>query len=306
MKIKNRFFDNFGHIKYVYDLYHSNNEDLNKYTNHISMIFDSEDMMLDSMLNGGVLIDEKDITELAALYFLMSGNQNKEESTKFIIFGLYLKYTIKAYKDVKDFYFKNNRETMYYQLEKQDKHTITLEKENHSLKALLEAQETENKRLKTEYKNSIEKENILLQKEIERLKKEIDKLNKDKKELLALRDVVLKEEKEEISNSSNNIVIPPISAIIAGGHSNWHNKLKEILPDTFKYLEGDNNNFDTNILNNIDHVFIYTGYMGHGFYYKLINKCKNIDSNIYYINSTSPEYVKEEIFNLVKNNKQKK
>ena len=300
VKIKDRFFDNFGKIKYVHDLYHSDDEDLNKYTDHISMIFDSEDMMFVSMLDNDTLIDEKDIIELAALYFLMTGNQNREESAKFIISGLYLKYTIKAYKDVKDFYFKNNQETMYYQLEKQDKHIISLEKENRSLKANLEAQGIENKRLKTEYKNSIEKENILLHKEIEKLNKEIYELNKDKKELLALREIVFKEEKEETSNHFSDIAIPPINAIIAGGHSNWHNKLKEFLPDTFKYLEGDNNNFDTNILNNIDHVFIYTNFMGHGFYYKLINKCRNIDANIYYINSTSPEYVKEEIFNLIK------
>ena len=74
---------------------------------------------------------------------------------------------------------------------------------------------------------------------------------------------------------------------------------ERITTNTFKYLEGDNNNFDTNILNNIDYVFIYTNYMGHSFYYKLINKCKNIDANIYYINSTSPGYVKKEIFNLI-------
>lgn len=298
-KIKDRFFNNFGHIKHAHDLYHSNNEDLNRYTDHVNMIFDSEDMMFASMLSDDVLIDEKDIIELAALYFLMAGNQNKEESAKFIIFGLYLKYTIKAYKDVKDFYFENNQETMYYQLEKQDKHTIALEEENNSLKAQLEAQKTVIKRLKTEYKNSIEKENILLHREIRKLKREIDEINKDKKELLALRDTVLKVEKDEVSSTSNDIAIPPINAIIAGGHNNWHNKLKELLPNTFKYLEGDNNNFDTNILNNIDYVFIYTNYMGHSFYYKLINKCKNIDANIYYINSTSPGYVKKEIFNLI-------
>lgn len=299
VNIKNRFFDNFGDVKYVHDLYYSDNEDLKKFIDHVSMIFDSEDMMFASMLSDNILVNEKDIVELATLYFLMAGNQNREESAKFIIFGLYLKYTIKAYKDVKDFYFKNNQETMYYQLEKQGKHTIALEDENCLLKRRLEALELENERLKTEYKNSIEKENILLHKEIEKLKRKIDELNKDKKELLGLRDIVLKDGKEEISNHSNDIAIPSINAIIAGGHNNWHDKLKEILPDTFKYLEGSNNNFDTNILDNIDYVFIYTNYMGHGFYYKLINKCKNIDAKIYYINSTSPEYVKKEIFNFI-------
>lgn len=299
ISIKNRFLDNYKSLKYVHDLFHPDDEYLKLFADHLCMIFDTEDMMFASMLDDNIRIDEKDIIELGALYFLLNKNQNRIESAKFIIYGLLLKYTIKAYKDVKNFYFKNNKETMYFHMEKQDRFLSELKVKNHSLKNQLKALKAENNRLRTEYKNNLERENVLLHKEIEKLKLVIEELEKDKKELLALRDIVLKEEKNTPVEIPQDIVIPPINGIIAGGHSSWHDKLKEVLPESFKYLEGNDNNFDINILNNADYVFIYTKFMGHGFYYRLINKCKNIDANILYINSTSPEYVKKEIYNYI-------
>lgn len=305
ISIKNRFYETYGQIKYFHELYSpfikKNYPDMLHFTDTVSLIFDSENVMLESMLDNDYKFLEKDIIELAAIYYMLYKNQNRENSAKFIIFGLYLKYTIKSYKSIKDYYFENNKETLYYELQNYDKKINELENENKALRAKMSYLESENQRLKKEYKESIEKENILLKRENEKFRNIINELEKDKKELLVLRESLFNRDNEEkIEEVTEKIDIPNIDAIVVGGHSNWHEKLKEVLPSSFKYIEGDDEAFDINILNNVTHVFIYNKYMSHGFYYKLINKLRNTNINFYFINFTSPEYVKKEIYKSLK------
>lgn len=295
--IRNRFFETYGVINKIEDIWSIKDENLRNFSDKISMIFDSEDMMFSSMI-GNVKINKKDILELAALYFLLYENQNKEESAKFIVFGLYLKYVIKSYKQVKNFYFANNKETLFIQLKNYENSIISLEDENNALKRKIKVLENELDSTRNQYKNSIEKENILLKQENNKLKLQIEDMQKNEKELKALRQVVFERKNNDIliEEVEYNQIIPSVKAVIAGGHANWHTKLKDILPNSFKYIEGDNEAFDASMLNDVEYVFIYTQYMSHAFYYKLINKCKNTNTKICYINSTSPEYVRKEIY----------
>ena len=306
ISIKERFCETFGDIKYIHEMFSkAKDEDLKYFVEFLSMIFDTENISFTSMFGQKMKIKREDIIELAALYFLINRNQDRVESAKFIIFGLYLKYTIKAYKEIKDFYFKNNKETMYYSLEEKDKQIRALEDTNKFLKYKLEALEAENKNLKSQYKDTIEKENILLHQEIVKLKKEIEELKKDKEELVELRKLIFTS-KEEVDLKPKDREVPQINALIAGGHNNWHDKLKEVLPSTFKYIQGDDHGFDVNILNNIDYCFICTKFMNHAFYYKLINKCRALNIKMYYINFTSPEYVREEIIDFLSSSSEEK
>lgn len=294
--IKNNFYDNFKIFNNTCDLVdlNINDEETADYCRSINVIFDSENMMLSSMSDNAPIL-EKDVIELAALYFIHNKNQNRVESTKFILFGLHLKYAIKAYKELKKFYFENNKETLYIELNKHIENIKTLEEENASLKRKTEILEHENNKLKKDYKNTIEKENIILENNIEKLKEQILQLEKDRKELIDLSESFF-ETDEKIIDIKENIVIPKTKAVIAGGHSSWHNKIKTELPETFIYIEGDNERFDTNLLDNKEFVFIYTKYMSHGFYYKLMGKCKKNNIKVLYITSSSPEHVKMEIY----------
>lgn len=298
-KITNRFYDNFISLNNTCDLVELaiTNEELADYCKSINAIFDSEDMSLASMTDN-LVINEKDIIELAGLYYIDNNNQNRLESAKFMLFGLFLKYSIKAYKDLKKYYFKNNKETLFIELECCEEKAKSLEDENNALRRSNDILVSENSKLKKDYKESIEKENILLKREVQKLKNVIANLEREKDELKTLTDSFF--EIDYVSLSSDiNINIPNVKGVIAGGHQIWHSKLKEVLPDSFVFIEGDYEQFDERILANKDFVFIYTKYMSHGFYYKLIDKCKRSNIRFYYISYTSPDYVKSEISNIL-------
>ncbi|MCK9470671.1 MAG: hypothetical protein M0Q88_02830 [Bacilli bacterium] len=298
--IKNRFYEYFKQLTNTCDLVDIviDDEELAKYCRAINMIFDVDKMMLSSM-SDNAKINERDVIELAGLYFIHYKNQNRLESAKFILFGLHLKYAIKSYKGLKEFYFKNNKETAFIELERHEEHINILKKENSSLNRQIEVLKHNNDMLRKEYKENIEKENILLKQEIQKLKNTIHGLEKEKIELEKLTNSFFEIDSEDLETLENNIVIPKIKGIIAGGYPSWHDKLKDVLPDNFIYIEGDNEKFDVNVLSNKDYVFIYTKYMSHGFYYKLIERCRKLDTNIYYISSTSPNYVKKEIYDFL-------
>ncbi|MCQ4925056.1 hypothetical protein NE686_18285 [Tissierella carlieri] len=303
--IKNRFLENFKIFNNVCDLNDSliHDEELSDFCRSVSVIFDSENMLLSSMSDNAKIL-EKDILELAALYFIHNKNQNRVESFKFILFGLNLKYSIKSYKDIKTFYFKNNKETLFLELEKYEVNTKALKVDNLSLKRQIKALEHENNKLKKKYKESIEKENIMLKREIAKLENSLSKLKEDNEnlQLLAQSFFDTNDDKKEIV-LDERINVPNVKAVIAGGRSNWHDKIRINLPDSFTFIDGTNERFDEKILDNKEYVFIYTKYMSHGFYYKLIEKCKKLNTKVDYISSTSPLHLHKEIYEIIKSKK---
>ena len=69
-----------------------------------------------------------------------------------------------------------------------------------------------------------------------------------------------------------------------GGHSQWQNKMKEYLPNC-RFISPDMLNFDINILSNVDIVFIYTNYLNHGMYYKVIDIIREREIKLEYLKS---------------------
>lgn len=291
--IINRFFANYVVLKSAQNLFDIKDPEIFRYVDVISMIFDTEDMMFLSLTNH-MKISRKDLEELAALYYVLYNNQNKVESAKFIITGLFIKCMIKAYKELKDFYFKNNKETLYIELEDLEYKLKKYEEEYSKLKNINKNLENEIKRIRNEYKHSLEKRIIELEKQITEQQKVIEELRENEKELYALRELVFELE-HDYQITEKETEIPNAPVLIVGGHENWRRKLQRVLPNNFKFLDGTIESFDIKILNNIKYVFFYTAYMNHAVYYKIINYCKKNDVKIKYIKSTSIDLVLNEI-----------
>ena len=73
-----------------------------------------------------------------------------------------------------------------------------------------------------------------------------------------------------------------MKGLIIGGHENWQRKMKELLPG-FKFILPDALNFDVSILEGVEGIFVYTNYLNHGLYYKLINEVRKKDRPLYYL-----------------------
>ncbi len=300
--IKDRFYSLFSSLETASDLVEFNiiDAELSLLCKSIGLIFDSEEMLLTSMTDN-IKIFERDIIELAAIYFIHNNNQNKIESAKFILYGLHLRYVIKGYKDIKEFYFKNNKENLFLELRKYENDAKRLAKENLSLKRRIEVLEHDNNKLRDEYKNTIEKENVILLRKLKKANADIEVLKKENNNFKDLIDSFYSIDTIDLGlEDEKKFDFSRIRAVFVGGHSNIHNKLKSILPSNFVYIEGDNEGFDDNLLNNKDFIFIYTKYMSHGFYYKVMEKCKKTKVSIHYISSTSPEHIKKEICSFIK------
>lgn len=291
--IKNRFFENYGIIKTTQNIYDIKDELLYNYIDKLSMIFDTENMMFLSM-TGNAKVSNKDLEEIAALYYMLYRNQNKEKSAKFIITGLMIKYLIKAYKEVKEYYFQNNKETLYIELEELENQIKYLKNENSKVKRENKNLKNEIKYLRNKYKVGLEKKIIELEKQITEQQKVIEGLKENEKELYALRELAFELEHDyQITEKGTEISNVPV--LIVGGHENWRRKLNEVLPSNFRFLDGTVEGFDIRILDSIEYVFFYTAYMNHAVYYKIINYCKKNNVKIKYIKSTSIDLVLNEI-----------
>lgn len=270
-------------------------EVLGKFTNVILNIIQTEDIDVD-LITYQDYISPKDIKIITQIYYSFYQNQNREELSKVILVGLLFKAILKDYKKTKEYYFKNNKENLYIDIEEYKNKINNINNENDRNKLEIKRLNDELKRIKSKYKSSIEKENIKLKNENVKLKSQIEELEKDKEELNTLREVLFQSNEEVFGEQEiKEINIPPISALIVGGHENWQNKLKEKIPNTFKFLTANDENYDTLLLDNIDYVFFYTEYLNHAIYYKTINYCRKNNIKVGYINKTFIELTKRQI-----------
>jgi len=200
-----------------------------------------------------------------------------EELTKYIYGAVYYRLLFKGYKDVKDIYFKNNKETMYIdfiQMQKQ------LEEKDNEIKRIDKLNETG--------QDLINKQ----QKEIDRLKAELKESKKHKNELVALREMMFVIEQEEEIIKEEKIDSLSDKGIFIGGHDSLQTKLKERLLN-FTFISTEQMNFDVKILSSYEKIYIYTGYLSHALYYKVVENIK--DQELVYINHTNIDKILEKI-----------
>lgn len=237
---------------------------------------------------------EKDIDEILYLYVLYNLDQEQsnnfdfeitEDAAKFLITHMYIKYLIKAYKQVKEMYFDNNKETMFVELEGLEK----------SLNA------TEDKLLNTKVDlNKANEEIEQLEKENARLiaKLEVEKRNRE--ELNSLREFIFNLDKqEEYSEDEIDLkLLENYKAIVIGGHEKWQQRMKKLLPN-FEFIHPNNLNFDTRLLDNTNIIFVYVNYLNHGLYYKVMENIAGKGIKVTYLNQQNEDLVLQKIFQSI-------
>lgn len=196
------------------------------------------------------------------------------------------KEDLKLIKEVKQHYFKNNKETMFVDIE-----GIELQLKEVQKESLLLQDSKEN------LLNKVDEQS----KEIKRLKEELEKATEDKKELTKLREFMFNFDNLD-DNSDDSIdynKLKNINAIIIGGHPKWQNRMKEYLSNC-RFIAPDTLNFDVSILNNVDIVFIYTNYLNHSMYYKIINEIRDKNIRLEYLKANiNQEIIFKQILELL-------
>lgn len=299
--LKQEIYNKFGAIRNFDDILNGQFESKN--IDQSAFLFDFEDISSISIFKD-IKFTNKDIEEILYLYVIanenLKENQDKglytiinliddkivEDAARFLISKMYTKYMIKAYKEVKQTYFKNNKETMFIELEgletSLDSMTAKFILEKHKHETLLE-----------EY-TLIEKENI-------RLAAELEEEKRNREELNSLREFIFNLDKEEdyIEEEPNLEELKDYKAVIVGGHEKWQQRMKELLPN-FIFIHPDNLNFDTKLLDKVSIVFIYTNYLNHSIYYKVMNYISGKGTRVSYLNQQNENLILKNIYEKMK------
>lgn len=272
-KLKDEIYSKYGIIRDLNSLIKVFKEKLDS----IMFLFDFEKLSILSITEN-IKFTEKDIDEILLTFVITHRTYIIEEAIQYLAFAVYIKYLSKAYKEVKQSYFKNNKETMYVELDILNNKINKLENEVARLTKFL----SENQKTLT-----------VLEKENERLKKECEIEKRNRQELNSLREFIFNLDKQEVYPESETIdynVLKNYKAIVIGGHERWQSKMKKYLPE-FIFIHPDNKNFDLRLLNDIDTIFVYVNYLNHAIYYRLMSAIQDKNIKIVYLNQQNENAV---------------
>lgn len=253
---------------------------------YISFLFDYENLSSISIFSD-IKFTEKDIDEILYLYILSKENQKDiKNATKFLIAYMYVRYLIKAYKQIKNMYFENNKETMFVELEDLEKSL------NSTTEKLFLA--------KKEINDLCEKLNAL-EKENNRLKIELELEKRNREELNSLREFLFNLDKKEvyIEEDVDFDFLKNYKSVLIGGHERWQQRMKELLPN-FIFIHPSQKNFDTNILNGVDILFVYVNYLNHSIYYRVMSAIENNHIKVIYLNQQNENQLLKRIYQEIK------
>lgn len=301
--IKNRVFENKGAFYGVEDFYNNPNVEMKKYIKIISNIFQCEKLNATRMLSS-IQLSENDLDEIILCYLAEYRDKNLDRCSNVMINGVLIKSIIKAYKEVRETFINNNKETLFLHMEELENKATSLEIENKRLNnelidsnkrivGLLENREKDRNDLRKEY----EKRFSDLNKKLEELTSQIKIENKKNDELNKLRELFFEIENDHTIIESENTLenlIDGKKILIVGGTADWRKKIKENYTELL-VLDGFNENFPISILNNIDYIFFYTGYMNHSTYYRIINYIRSKEIPFGYIGKTNIQLIEQEM-----------
>lgn len=284
--------EEYGAIRCYDDIFlDKNSYEKRMFLDALSFIFDSEGMSISSIVSG-INFPMREINEIYGAYYAVYKNQNREKALYFIMNGIILRGLIKSYKALKDYYFRNNKETVLLEMQSQKNTIEKLKMENEFLSDRVSSLETQisgdYKEIEESYINNIRE----LRNENKRLEEVLLDEKKKEKELFALRELLFSIEQEEDYQVDiiDGFNLDEVRGVIVGGHVKWQQRMKEILPN-FVFLHVDNDNIDPSIFDNVDVVFFYTNYLSHSIYYKVIKITREKDIEVGYINTTSIDRV---------------
>ncbi|MBE0069906.1 hypothetical protein [Thermoanaerobacterium thermosaccharolyticum] len=258
----------------------------------MSFLFDSEKLSMDSLFFEND-INKKDVIEIFALYYGIFKDMDVENAIKHFVSGTIIKCLLKAYKQVKTYFFEHNQETMFLEMERRDEEIEKLKSENDMLKNKI----SELSQTLADHKKSLENKYLqeikMLNKTVEDLKMQLDKEHQKDKELNALRDFMFSlDTKEAYSNFAEDTDFSSVKGLIVGGHEIWQKELKKSLPN-FSFINSEN--FDIKVLDNIDIVFFFPNFLSHALYYRVINEVRKRNIKVGYISKLNKELALEEI-----------
>lgn len=212
----------------------------------------------------------------------------KEEQDLFIIACLYIECLSFHYQDSKQLYLDQSKLDYYLDMRAKESRIIQQEKD----------QFKKQREWKQSYQNQekeIEgfiKELREAQLKIRQLEQKIDNMEDNTKEVHALRSYVYNMEqdidylKQVPPLSSMTTYIQTKRVVIFGGHPNWQQKLKEVIP-AVEFVDVEEKNRNISKVQKSDAIFINTSVFTHAFYKKIMKELSKGETPLFYLSGQS-------------------
>ena len=226
------------------------------------------------------------------IYDITNSVQEKENMFDYIIISRIFKVMANKYRALDSKYLK-----LYKSSIKKDFELEELKTQIYCLKEQIKRLECENEQLKENVKivsldtiREKEKEIINIKKQYDEIIKEKDKLieeNKEEIQLLKMTIENLIDESRYVNEEQiTNDALTGTRGVIIGGTPQWQQHMRKIVPH-FKFIEVEQLNYDTKILENADKIYFNTAYNSHAMFYKTMNAVRKKQIEIVFINSNS-------------------
>lgn len=309
-KIKAFIAKEYGNIYGYIDILNADNEEIDDLGSIIQNIFMINKIDINQIFyNSEALNIDKII-----LAYIKRGYTDLEPHSvlQTVVNGIFLQYIINEYKKSRELYFKDNQETLHFKLCSLEEKFNNINVENEELKLKVasfqqqmviinETQKDQINKLNKNHKSEI----IHLENKIKELDSQLLEEKKYRSELNNLREYIFEVKNEYVPSNSDKTLgyyITNSKILIIGGPKDWRRKFRDKYPE-IKTLNGFNENFEINLLNNIDYIFFYTGYMNHSTYNRTINFIRTHQINFGYIGKTNIELVEKEIIEELQRDK---
>lgn len=249
-------------------------------------LFDTES--LSSSIVEEMVLSEQDIEEILGTYYVVFKNRNTVDGAKYLAGAHIIKALLRAYKQLKEEHFRNNKETLYLDLDTAEQKAQAALQEVKRLQETIKARDTEIEALRRQVRNEYGRASQEFRQQIKAienvnkyLQQEIGKLQKEKADLeLALFTPV------EDGPVECDIDLSGTKGVIVGGHNRWQQKIKEVLPASWKLI-GVDENINLDLLLNVDYVFFNTNYLSHRVFYAVVNEARRRNISVGYIRKTN-------------------
>lgn len=221
-----------------------------------------------------------------------------------VVNGLFLQHIIDEYKRSRQKYFEDSREDLFFKLSELENKLRASQQENKILIIRLEQVQGQKVVVNKELHDEVNKLNkkhkceiVTLESRIKELENQLKEEEQHRNELNSLREYIFQVKNEYMPakvEANLEKYIEDRTILIIGGAKEWRRRFRIKYP-VIKTMNGFNENFEISILNNVDYIFFYTGYMNHSTYNRAMSYIRNHQIKFGYIGKTNMQLVEEEI-----------
>ena len=256
----------YGTISSYKDIISNKNIEISSFGDFLEDLFAANQIDINHMFLDYHFVN---IDKIILSYYRATKDKNQDKIVSSVISGIFIQMLINEYKTTRKSYVENNNEPLTYQLKYIENKLSFVENENNELKTKIEELDNDIKNNEKKLNHEVNNLNNIHKQEIHKMENRIKELeNKLKEEenlrieIESLREYELSiREENNIENLDINLYehIQNKKIIIIGGDKEWRRRFRIKYPE-IRTLNGFNENFDINILNNCDYIFFYTKY----------------------------------------------